>query len=241
MTAGARARATSRRPTGRSGPCSTCRSTVDPGEAVALRRLERRRQDHGRPGRLGAGGARAAGTVLVDGDDLTGAAPTSSPAPGWPTPPRAGRCSPPSPSRRTSTLSFRRALGRARGRRRRSTRAYELFPAPRPSAASRSPARCRAASSACCRWPAVMVEAAEAADRRRAVARPRADHRRRALREPRAAPRRGHRAPHRRAAGRPRARAVRPGGHARPRARRRWTGDVADAGTSSSRPSAPAG
>ena len=155
-------------------------------------RLQRRRQDHGRPRVLRADQADAGHVLLRRRRRHRAHGRTSSPGSASCTRPRAGRCSRRSRSRRTSTLTFRRSRGRA-GVAAALDEAYELFPGS-ASGASRSPARSRAASSACSSLARVLVEKPTPADRRRAVAGPGADHRRRGVRTLGDDPRRGHHA-----------------------------------------------
>ena len=153
MTRRARARATCRPATGRSAPCSTCRSP----------------SSRARPWRsLGPNGvgkttvARVAtGLVAPDRRDGArrrrrpdrGAGRTGSPGPASPTRPRAARCSPRSRVEENLALSFRRVAGPARACRAAPRRGLRAVPGARRAPARSWPARCRAASSGCWRWP----------------------------------------------------------------------------------------
>ena len=138
--------------TGRSGRCSTCRSRwrpARPSPSSARTAPARRPSPASPPGLV----APSAGSVVVDGADMTG-------QPAVPLRPGRRRPRPRGPvgvrhAHRRGEPRARRSAASAAGRGVRAglERAYELFPILRRAARARSPAPCRAASSACWRWP----------------------------------------------------------------------------------------
>ena len=120
--------ATSTPATGRSARCSACRSTLQPGRVLAL--LGSNGAGKTTVARVCSGLHRAdrRARCCFDGADVTGlAAVPSSRGSASCTRPRAARCSRRSPSRRTSTLTFRAARPRAASAAA-LDEAYELFP-----------------------------------------------------------------------------------------------------------------
>ena len=182
-------------------------------------RLERRRQDHDRPGRVGAGRpvvrSRSSSTARTSPDRRR----TRSPAPASPTPPRAGRCS------RTLTVEENLVAvvpagsAAARACVRGLDEAYELFPA-LADAAHQTAGTLSGGEQRMLSMARVLVEAPKlliADELSLGLAPIIVDRIYEALA---AAARRGHRAAHRRAARVARPRPVRPGRRAGPRHRR---------------------